>query len=213
MRPTIRALFASVALAAAFAVPSIPTYAAQPAAVVQAAHPTISRGSRGMVVSELQTKLNRWNIKYKIGLAPLTVSGVFGAATEARVIRFQRWAGLVRDGVVGPKTWAALDRAVGAVVQRSISLSATEGGIGQTIVVSGRGWAPGAVLLVSFGLPDTDGGGVLARPTVLGDGSFAVRIVIPSQINGEYVVPGPYVIAVGTSDGRVNMFARFEVVP
>jgi hypothetical protein len=36
--------------------------------------------------------------------------GLFGAKTEAAVRVFQRNAGLVADGIVGPKTWKALDK-------------------------------------------------------------------------------------------------------
>ena len=34
---------------------------------------------------------------------------VFGATTEAAVREFQRARGMVPDGIVGPKTWVALD--------------------------------------------------------------------------------------------------------
>jgi peptidoglycan hydrolase-like protein with peptidoglycan-binding domain len=39
----------------------------------------------------------------------LTVDGIFAGLTEARVRAFQRERHLVPDGIVGPKTWAALD--------------------------------------------------------------------------------------------------------
>lgn len=38
----------------------------------------------------------------------VAADGVFGPATEAAVIAFQRSKGLVADGVIGPATWAAL---------------------------------------------------------------------------------------------------------
>jgi hypothetical protein len=59
--------------------------------------PTLRRGSTGDVVRQLQTALQ---------LAP--ADGVFGPGTEAAVRAFQRAHGLVPDGIVGPKCWAAL---------------------------------------------------------------------------------------------------------
>jgi peptidoglycan hydrolase-like protein with peptidoglycan-binding domain len=37
------------------------------------------------------------------------VDGKFGALTEAEVRRFQRLHKIVPDGIIGPKTWQALD--------------------------------------------------------------------------------------------------------
>jgi peptidoglycan hydrolase-like protein with peptidoglycan-binding domain len=59
--------------------------------------PTLRRGSKGAEVKIVQQKL---------GLLP--VDGSFGPATEAGVKNFQARNGLTPDGVVGPKTWAAL---------------------------------------------------------------------------------------------------------
>lgn len=48
-------------------------------------------------------------IQAKVGAEP---TGVFDAQTEAAVRQFQRDHGLNPDGIVGPKTWAVLDRTV-----------------------------------------------------------------------------------------------------
>ena len=66
-------------------------------------------GSSGQDVRDLQEMLN-----LAVLLQPLlTVDGVFGPKTNARVVLFQRQAKLVPDGIVGPKTSKAL---VGAVL-------------------------------------------------------------------------------------------------
>ncbi len=64
--------------------------------------PTLRRGSQGDEVAELQALLNA-----KYG-ANLDIDGDFGAKTEAAVKSFQKAHGLTIDGIVGPKTWAAL---------------------------------------------------------------------------------------------------------
>jgi len=43
----------------------------------------------------------------------LSPDGVFGGQTEAAVRSFQRGCGMVPDGIVGPKTWGALDEVAG----------------------------------------------------------------------------------------------------
>ena len=70
--------------------------------------PTLRRGSKGELVKSLQEYLND-----EIG-AGLKVDGVFGAVTEVAVENFQRKHGLTVDGIVGPKTWAALGVDFGA---------------------------------------------------------------------------------------------------
>ncbi len=65
---------------------------------------TLRQGSRGPDVTRLQTELNR-----QLSPRPdLQLDGIFGAKTNAAVRRFQGSNGLVVDGVVGPRTRAAL---------------------------------------------------------------------------------------------------------
>ena len=59
---------------------------------------TLRQGSRGESVKELQSFLNQFLI---VKLIP---DGIFGPATRAAVILFQKTNGLVPDGIVGPKT-------------------------------------------------------------------------------------------------------------
>jgi peptidoglycan hydrolase-like protein with peptidoglycan-binding domain len=64
------------------------------------------RGSQGSRVKELQRLLRALNVKG----APRP-TGYYGVATERAVKRFQTKHKLGADGVVGPKTWAAIRRA------------------------------------------------------------------------------------------------------
>ncbi len=62
---------------------------------------TIQRGDKGELVAALQRFL---------GVDPAT--GHFGPLTKAQVKRYQRGHGLVDDGVVGPRTWAVITKAL-----------------------------------------------------------------------------------------------------
>ena len=65
--------------------------------------PTLKMGSTGMYVRQLQEALSKKGFTVKI-------DGVFGPLTDAYVRQFQRMFELEDDGVVGPKTWAALSK-------------------------------------------------------------------------------------------------------
>lgn len=64
-----------------------------------AGRPTLRRNAKGDLVKQIQAKLGVEQV------------GNFGPKTEAAVRAFQRAKGIVPDGIVGPKTWAALDGA------------------------------------------------------------------------------------------------------
>lgn len=64
----------------------------------------LSLSMRGPAVQELQELL------VKVGHAALKPDGIFGQATLAAVRQFQIDNGLVSDGVVGARTWAALTK-------------------------------------------------------------------------------------------------------
>lgn len=70
--------------------------------------PTVRRGDKGTEVTELQTML--WRLGYDLGSCG--IDGDFGKATQAAVKAFQKDTGLSQDGVCGPLTWDALEKAV-----------------------------------------------------------------------------------------------------
>lgn len=73
-----------------------------PGAATEAAMPILRKGSRGESVKVLQIRLNA------VGYACGSVDGIFGIRTQTAVIAFQEENGLIKDGIVGPKTWEEL---------------------------------------------------------------------------------------------------------
>lgn len=67
-------------------------------------HPTLRIGDSGINVSKLQTELT--NRGYNVG----KIDGKFGQKTLSGVIAFQKDNGLVVDGIVGQKTWNAINK-------------------------------------------------------------------------------------------------------
>ena len=66
-------------------------------------HPVVRRGSTGLAVRRVQKRLTLAG--YDTG----GVDGIFGANTESGVKALQRDSHLTQDGVVGPRTWDAID--------------------------------------------------------------------------------------------------------
>jgi peptidoglycan hydrolase-like protein with peptidoglycan-binding domain len=63
----------------------------------------LKQGGCGPEVEHLQRQL------HAAGFYEGKLDGVFGVKTKAAVMAFQRARGLEVDGIVGPRTWAALD--------------------------------------------------------------------------------------------------------
>lgn len=70
--------------------------------------PTLRKGDKGEYVTLAQTEL----MQKGYDLGKWGADGSFGAATEAAVKSFQKDNGLAQDGIIGEKTWAALDAPV-----------------------------------------------------------------------------------------------------
>ncbi len=92
--------------------PPLPAPAPEPApdagnalaAVAECMKGTHGPGATGPCVNVVQAVVNA-----KLG-SRLAVDGQYGKKTAAAVKRFQKAAGISADGIVGPQTWAALNR-------------------------------------------------------------------------------------------------------
>jgi hypothetical protein len=78
-----------------------PTTAATPAPTT-----TLAPGDSGAQVRALQRALGA------LGYGPGKIDGAYGPATTSALERFQKASGLTEDGILGPKTLAALRRAL-----------------------------------------------------------------------------------------------------
>lgn len=86
--------------------PNTPTTPTNPTNPTTPTNPTnrLEFGARGNNVTQLQRDLTRLGY-------PLEDDGIFGRKTDEAVKKFQRDHGLTADGIVGPRTRAAIDRA------------------------------------------------------------------------------------------------------
>lgn len=84
------------------------------AAMADVRWPVLRSGSSGIDVRTLQHLLRERNADRSAAgdTGTLRVDGRFGDATRRAVRELQRYKGLTVDGIVGPKTWAALARPV-----------------------------------------------------------------------------------------------------
>lgn len=139
------------------------------AAVPAEAATTLRVGARGPAVTELQTRLAK--LRYDVG----PIDGVFGAQTKHAVVAFQKVNGLARDGVVGPRTRAALANPVRPKVRRVRSGMYLEADLTKQVLYRAR---DGKVVRVYDASSGTS-----ATPTPLG------RYRVERTINGWRVSP------------------------
>lgn len=99
-RPVTASLTRSIALAAALIIILLIPVRGEAA-------PLLRLGDYGDNVIRLQ------NMLLSAGYDPGPIDGIFGPRTQAATIEFQRSAGLLVDGIVGPQTWGALERLSG----------------------------------------------------------------------------------------------------
>lgn len=71
------------------------------------ARPTLRPGATGTAVMQAQCLSNLWT-----RVAKLKVDGVYGPLSVNKIKWIQGCRGLVKDGLVGPKTWNALSHPV-----------------------------------------------------------------------------------------------------
>jgi peptidoglycan hydrolase-like protein with peptidoglycan-binding domain len=79
--------------------------------------PTLSQGSQGGVVQQLQTALNEGRGDFAPSSNPvLAVDGSYGPITASAVTGAQQSGGIHADGIVGLQTWALPVHAAGQVL-------------------------------------------------------------------------------------------------
>jgi hypothetical protein len=123
--------------------------AASPAPALAAVQPVLRLGSRGAAVTQLQRRLVA--LRYDAG----PVDGVFGSQTFHGVVAFQKVNGLARDGIVGPRTWAALAHPVVPRPRRLLSGTSVEVNLTRQVVYLARQGVVVRILDASTGKAST----------------------------------------------------------
>ncbi|MFR9775605.1 L,D-transpeptidase family protein [Micromonospora sp. MS34] len=161
--PTIRrpgpraALGMALLLAAGLAVPTTlvspagDSSSTLPAVTLAAAtsRPTLHQGARGAAVTTLQRRLTA--LHYDVG----GVDGIFGPSTFHAVVAFQKVNSLARDGIVGPRTWAALDHPVVPKPRYTHTGYSLEANLSKQVLYLARGGSVVRILDASSGKAST----------------------------------------------------------
>ena len=79
----------------------------------------IKKGKRGEDVRLIQSWINEIHKKYPF-IPEISVDGIFGDKTREAIMIFQRWQGLVEDGIVGKITWNKLYEIYRQVVREGL---------------------------------------------------------------------------------------------
>ncbi|MCW3842557.1 L,D-transpeptidase family protein [Micromonospora yasonensis] len=156
-RPGSRAaLGMALLVAAGLAVPTTPAAAAGPTTgavttltLAATSQPTLQQGSRGAAVTTLQRRLTA--LHYDVG----GVDGIFGSSTFHAVVAFQKVNGLSRDGIVGPRTWAALDHPVVPKPKYTHSGYSLEANLSKQVLYLARGGSVVRIVDASSGKAST----------------------------------------------------------
>jgi N-acetylmuramoyl-L-alanine amidase len=127
-----------------------------------ASQPTLRSGSHGAAVVQLQRRLG--GLHYDVG----PVDGQFGSQTFHAVVAFQKVNGLGRDGIVGPRTWAALAHPRAPKVRRRLSATSVEANLTTQVVLLARAGTVVKIYDASSGKAST--------PTPTGNFSVTRRI-------------------------------------
>ncbi len=152
-----------LATAGSLALPPGAALAAAPRmAMLAITQPTLRLGSTGTAVVQLQRRLT--TLHYDVG----PIDGSFGSQTYHGVVAFQKVNSLVRDGIVGPRTWAALASPVIPRPRRWFSASSLEVNVTRQVVYLARQGVVLRILDSSTGKSST--------PTPLGNFSILRRI-------------------------------------
>ena|ERR1051326_7009221 len=117
-RRSLKTIIALVALLLIAGVATFTFFQVKPASASSGCPRTISYGSTGSEVTQLQNQLNYRYLNYSVKdhfnttpdwfRYPLKVDGIFGPQTRAAVIDYQSANNLQVDGIVGRHTWLSL---------------------------------------------------------------------------------------------------------
>ena len=156
---------------------------------------SLQMGSRGSAVASVQSKLNAL-------LTPspqLVVDGVFGLKTSQAVKQFQQRRGLTADGIVGPKTAAALGLPNPGQGGGGGGGGAGGGGSG------GGGGAVGPVPGPPTAFVDLSEFNVVVEAIIGGAQAIASNLL--SWIDSDFVTQEIYDRVAGTVNGSLNTMA------